>query len=291
MAKANVVPDVVVVTGMSGSGRTQAMHVFEDMGYFCIDNLPPRLMVSLAEMVGINAGVGRHLCVSCDLRSQGLFDEITDALKQLTEHELTYTLIFLDAEDEILRRRYDANRRRHPLARPGEGVASAIRREREQLKAVRDASDIYIDTTHMLPQALGRLLRHDFSELSEQQLLDVSIFSFGFKHGMPQEADLLIDVRFLPNPYYDPAMRELTGLDAPVRDFVLNNEHTQKFMKAWFELLDATMPGYVAEGKSHLSIAIGCTGGQHRSVAIAKATADYLEQHNYRVNLWHRDKP
>ena len=279
------VPDVVVITGMSGSGRTQALHVFEDMGYFCIDNLPPRLILQLAELVGINSGVGRHLAVTCDLRSQGLFDEISDSLTALRGHELSCKVVFLDTADEVLMRRYDENRRRHPLAQPGESLASTISRERAQLAAVRDASDLVIDTSHMKVRELRRRLRRAFSELTDQQLMEVSVFSFGFKHGMPVEADLMIDVRFLPNPFSDPKMRTLTGNDKLVSDFVLQNPVTEKFLEAWWSLLDVAMPGYVAEGKSHLSIAVGCTGGQHRSVAIANATAAYLEKGGYHVSL------
>ena len=285
----NRVPDVVVITGMSGSGRTPALHVFEDMGYFCIDNLPPRLILQLAELVGINSGVGRHLAVTCDLRSQGLFDEISDSLTALRGHELSCKVVFLDTADEILMRRYDENRRRHPLAQPGESLASTISRERAQLAVVRDASDLVIDTSHMKVRELRRRLRRAFSELTDQQLMEVSVFSFGFKHGMPVEADLMIDVRFLPNPFYDPKMRTLTGNDKLVSDFVLQNPVTEKFLEAWWSLLDVAMPGYVAEGKSHLSIAVGCTGGQHRSVAIANATAAYLERGGYHVSLSHRD--
>lgn len=283
------VPDVVVITGMSGSGRTQALHVFEDMGYFCIDNLPPRLLLQLAELVGINTGVGRHLAVTCDLRSQGLFDELSDSVTQLREHEISAKVVFLDTSDEVLIRRYDENRRRHPLAAAGESVASAISRERAQMEAVRNTADLVIDTSHLRTKDLRARLRRAFSELTDQQLMEVSVFSFGFKHGMPVEADLMIDVRFLPNPFYDPEMRTLTGNDPLVRDFVLGNPTTEQFLDAWYRLLDVAMPGYVAEGKSHLSIAVGCTGGQHRSVAIAGATAAYLERGGYHVSLSHRD--
>ena len=254
------IPDIVIITGMSGSGRTQAMHVFEDMGYFCIDNLPPRLIAQLAELVGINTGVGRHLAVTCDLRSQGLFDELLDAVAALEEREMSCDIVFLEASDEVLIRRYSENRRRHPIAKPGETTADAIQRERMA-----------------------------FSELSDQQLMDVHVFSFGFKHGMPVEADIMIDVRFLPNPFYDPEMRTMTGLDKKVSDFVLDHPKTQEFWKAWTQLLDTVMPGYIAEGKPQLSIAIGCTGGQHRSVAIAEATARYLEGAQYHVSISHRD--
>ena len=288
---ADRVPDVVIITGMSGSGRTQAMHVFEDMGYFCIDNLPPRLILQLAELVGINAGIGRHLAVTCDLRSQGLFDELQDAISTLGDHEMSSKIVFLDASDEVLIRRYSENRRRHPLAMAGESTADAIQRERVQLSYVRDRADMIIDTSRLRTTALRTRLRHAFSELTDQQLMEVHVFSFGFKHGLPVEADLMIDVRFLPNPFYDPEMRAMTGLDRKVSDFVLEHPKTQEFMEAWHKLLDAVMPGYIAEGKPQLSIAIGCTGGQHRSVAIAEATARYLERQQYHVSISHRDLP
>ncbi len=287
--RADRVPDIVIITGMAGSGRTQAMHVFEDMGYFCIDNLPPRLIMQLAELVGINTGVGRHLAVTCDLRSQGLFDELLDTIRTLKEHELSCKVVFLDASDEVLIRRYSENRRRHPLAMPGEATVDAIQRERVQLESIRDRADMVIDTSRMRTSSLRSKLRRAFSELADQQLMEVRVFSFGFKHGMPEEADLMIDVRFLPNPFYDPEMRTMTGLDEKVSSFVLEHPKTREFLTAWQQLLDAVMPGYVAEGKPQLSIAIGCTGGQHRSVAIAEATARYLERQQYHVSISHRD--
>lgn len=290
-AEPDRVPDIIIITGMAGSGRTQAMHVFEDMGYYCIDNLPPRLILQLAQIVGINAGIGRHLVVTCDLRSQGLFDELLDVVRELDDHEMSSKLVYLEASDEVLIRRYSENRRRHPLALPGESTASAISRERRQLAHVRERADVIIDTSHLRTSALSHRLRTAFSKVPEQQMMDVRVFSFGFKHGVPAEADLMMDVRFLPNPYYDPEMRHKTGLDKPVADFVLSHPVTQKFLSAWFALLDCVMPGYISEGKPQLSIAIGCTGGQHRSVAIAEATAAYLADHEYRVSVSHRDTP
>ena len=286
---ADRVPDIVIITGMSGSGRTQAMHVFEDMGYFCIDNLPPSLIMQLAEIIGINTGVGRHLCVTSDLRSQGLFDELLDTIETLRDHEMTCKVLFLEASDEVLIRRYSENRRRHPLAKRGDTMADAIQRERMALASIRERADLVIDTSRMRTATLRRRLQTAFSELSDEQLMDVHVFSFGFKHGLPVEADLMIDVRFLPNPFYDPEMRTLTGLDEKVSNFVIDLPKTQEFLDAWFRLLDAVMPGYIAEGKPRLSIAIGCTGGQHRSVAIAEATGRYLERHQYHVSISHRD--
>ncbi|WP_256436741.1 RNase adapter RapZ [Atopobium sp. oral taxon 416] len=285
------IPDIVIITGMSGSGKTQALHAFEDMGYFCIDNLPPSLILQLAHLVGINTGVNRHLVVACDLRSQGLFDELKSTLKDLTDHELTYSILFLDCSDEVLICRFKENRRRHPIALPGESPRHSIERERKQLAPIKAISDLVIDTSHMRTSLLKSTLQANYSELSEQQLMDVRVFSFGYKYGLSPESDLMIDVRFLPNPFYDPKMRYQTGLDKDVRDYVMDNPKTKQFMQAWEQLLDVVMPGYVKEGKPQLSIGIGCTGGQHRSVAIAEATAHYLKGKGYQVSITHRDLP
>jgi UPF0042 nucleotide-binding protein len=285
------VPDVVVITGMSGAGRTEAMHTFEDLGYYVIDNLPPSMLLSLANMVGINSGIGRHLAVVCDLRSQGLFDELLQEIDKLAEHEISCALLFLDASDEVLRRRYTLTRRRNPIAQEGEATIDAVRRERHALEEVRHRADVVIDTSNLRTIELRRRLETIFSELTAQQMLEVHVFSFGFKYGMPVEADLLIDVRFLPNPYWDPAMRTLTGMDDPVMSFVLGRPETQGFLQAWYALLDSVMPGYVAEGKSTLSIGVGCSGGQHRSVVLARATAQYLRDAGYHVTEDHRDLP
>jgi UPF0042 nucleotide-binding protein len=282
-------PDVIVITGMSGAGRTEAMHTFEDLGYYVIDNLPPSLILAVAQMGGLSSGIGRHLAVVCDLRSQGLFEELDDALDELEAHELTYGVLFLEASDEALLRRYALNRRPHPIAREGETTIDAVRREREHLKAIRDKATLTIDTTNLKPKQLRSRLLAEFTHLTEQQLMEVHVFSFGFKYGMPEEADIIIDVRFLPNPYWNPEMRPLTGRDPLVRDFVINHPQTQAFLERWTQLLDTVMPGYVAEGKSRLSVGVGCSGGQHRSVAIAEQTASYLTRAGYHVLTSHRD--
>ena len=283
------VPDVIIITGMSGAGRTEAMHTFEDLGYFVIDNLPPSLILSVAQMSGLNTGVGRHLAVVCDLRTQSFFGELEAALDELAAHEYTYGIVFLDASDEALHRRYGLARRPHPLAREGESTLEAVRRERRRLANIRARASVVIDTTNMRPKQLRSRLHEAFSQLSDQQLLEVRVFSFGFKHGMPEEADLLIDVRFLPNPYWDPEMLELTGRDERVRSYVLDNPQATEFLEAWHRLLDCVMPGYVAEGKSRLSIGVGCSGGQHRSVALAEECAAYLSSAGYHVSTSHRD--
>ena len=273
-------PDVIVITGMSGAGRTEAMHTFEDLGYYVIDNLPPSLLLAVAQMSGLSSGVGRHLAVVCDLRSQGLFEELADALKELSAHEFTYGVLFLDASDEVLLSRYALNRRPHPLAREGESTLDAIRRERQQLAAIRERVTLTIDTSNLKPKQLRSRLLAEFTHLTEQQLMEVHVFSFGFKY---------IDVRFLPNPYWNPEMRPLTGRDPLVRDFVIEHPQTQAFLERWCALLDTVMPGYVGEGKSRLSVGVGCSGGQHRSVAIAEETAMHLTKAGYHVLTSHRD--
>ncbi|MBR2682173.1 MAG: RNase adapter RapZ [Atopobiaceae bacterium] len=283
-------PDVIIITGMSGAGRTEAMHTFEDLGYYVIDNLPPSLILDVARMSGLRDGIGRHLAVVCDLRTQGdRFGDLNDALAELDAHAYTYGVIYLEASDETLRRRYALARRPHPLAGEGETTLETVRRERELLHDIRQRASFVIDTSDLTAKELRSKLRGAFTELSDQQLMEVNVFSFGFKYGMPEEADLIIDVRFLPNPYWDPEMRQLTGRDALVRDFVLNHPQTQAFLEVWHRLLDTVMPGYVSEGKSRLSIGVGCSGGQHRSVALANETAAYLMREGYHVIATHRD--
>lgn len=283
-------PDLIIITGMSGAGRTEAMRTFEDLGYFCIDNLPPSLLKSLVELTDISNSPKRKLAVVCDLRSQAYSsEELTHEFKRLAGLELTYAVVFLDASDDVLYQRYSSLRRRHPLSEKSLDVRSAIALERRQLSSVRELSDLVIDTTQMKARELRKLICESFSELSAQESMNVKVFSFGFKHGQPLEADIIIDVRFLPNPYYDPQMRALTGFDDPVYQYVMERQETQVFMEAWTQLLNAVMPGYVSEGKRNISIGIGCTGGQHRSVSIARASAAYLKAQGYVVTEQHRD--
>ncbi len=282
-------PEVVVITGMSGAGRTEALHALEDAGFYCIDNLPPTMLMPLVEQSGLRLDANRRLAVVCDLRSHELFDRLCDELDRLRERGVGCSVVFLDAEDDTLRRRYNSLRRRHPLADGDISVSEAIERERARLSFVRERANLVIDTSNLRARDLRSLLVEEFSRIPAEQALNVAVFSFGFKYGVPLDADIVIDVRFLPNPYYDPAMADLTGHDAPVRDFVLGCEQTRAFLVAWYNLLDVTMPGYVAEGKKHLSIAVGCTGGQHRSVVLAQATAAHLTERGYHVTASDRD--
>ncbi|MGN0034392.1 MAG: RNase adapter RapZ [Coriobacteriales bacterium] len=283
-------PDLIVITGMSGAGRTEALHTFEDLGYFCIDNLPPQLIINLVSLAGMQSREFRRLAIVCDLRTKELFPKLIDELHHLDELGISYTMLFLDASDEVLLRRFKTNRRRHPMCSRGMTISAGIKKERGMLSAVREIANHVVDTSDMTSQALRTLLRDMYTggEAAERNLT-VTVFSFGFKHGTPYDADLLIDVRFLPNPFYVKELRHQTGLDEEVYDYVMSNEDTRHFLDAWFNLLDTVMPGYVREGKQQLAIAIGCTGGQHRSVVISRATGEHLKAAGYLVEVTHRD--
>ena len=225
----------------------------------------------------------------CDARNRDFFPNLKGEVENLEHKGIDVCVLFLDAADDKLVARYKSSRRRHPLCTDGTTIAQGIERERQMLYDLREMAHHVVDTTDMLPQQLRETIRSIFARGNERRGLAITVYSFGFKHGAPTDADLVMDVRFLPNPYYDPDLRFLTGLDAPVRDFVMYREETVEFVKRWRALLDCVMPGYVAEGKQQLAIAIGCTGGQHRSVAIAESTGDYLKSNGYRVSVAHRD--
>lgn len=282
-------PDLIIITGMSGAGRTEAMHTFEDLGYFCIDNLPPSLLINLVSLASHPDGTQRKLAVVCDLRSREFFPELIEELKRISEAGLTYVVLFLDSDTKSLLARFKQTRRRHPLCDGGMTIVAGIEKERALLEDAKGIADYVLDTAGMKPQVLRKKIRSLFSSEDEIEGLKVSVFSFGFKHGMPMDADILIDVRFLPNPYYENDLRTLLGTDEAVRDFVLSNEQTKEFLEKWHALLDVVMPGYVEEGKNYISIGLGCTGGQHRSVTLAQETYEYLAAKGYSVTITHRD--
>lgn len=282
-------PDLVVITGMSGAGRTEAMHTFEDLGYFCIDNLPPSLLMNLVALADLVNQPKRRLAVVCDIRAEEFFDELETELERIRHAGVLCSVLFLDCSDKVLLARYKASRRRHPLDADGLETAGAINAERQMLAKVQSFAEHKIMTSSMRPIALRRAIRQIYSTQSEQENMAVSVVSFGFKHGLPTEADLVIDVRFLPNPYYDEGLRVKTGLDPAVIDYVLGQAETKDFIRVWQDLLQVVMPGYVSEGKPSLLIAIGCTGGQHRSVVLAEQTAGFLKQAGYCVSISHRD--
>ena len=288
-----VVPDdraeIVVITGMSGAGRSEAIHTFEDLGYFCIDNLPPSFipqLVDLAELPGSNV---RRLAIVCDVRGHKFFDQLAGEISALEARGVEERVLFLEADDATLLRRFKETRRRHPMCEDGESVVAGIQAERRALDEIRTRADIVVDTTDLRPADLRAEIRDRFLADNLSSTLSVTVYSFGFKYGVPTDADIVMDVRFLPNPHYDPLLRPFTGLDAPVREFVLSKPETMTFLDLWLPLLDDVVPGYVLEGKHHLAVALGCTGGMHRSVALAEATATHLRARGYRVAVSHRD--
>lgn len=282
-------PDLIIITGMSGAGRTEAMHTFEDLGYFCIDNLPPSLLLNLVSLAGLNTGSSRKLAVVCDSRGKEFFPELMHELEKLDEMGVSTKVLFLDSTDEQLLNRYKTTRRRHPLCEGNMTVLDGIRQERKLLDDVRRTADYVLDTSVSRTQQTREKIRSLFASENDIDEMHISVYSFGFKHGAPTDADIVIDVRFLPNPYYEKELRTKTGLDADVADFVLEKPETQRFLDRWRALLDEIIPGYVKEGKQYLSIGVGCTGGQHRSVVLAEKTGKHLSQSGYRVNTTHRD--
>ena len=280
--------DLVIITGMSGAGKTVAVQSFEDMGYYCIDNMPPNLIKTFLQLVQTSQKVEK-LALVMDLRSQLFFEEIYEALEYVdTKTSIESRTLFLDAKDEELVSRYKESRRAHPLARDNSRTIDGINKEREFLEKIRLRSNVYIDTSEMTPRELRRQLMEEFSG-SKSQPFRVELVSFGFKNGLPIDADVVMDVRFLPNPYYDENLRELRGTDQAVYDFVMNQTQTEEFYTKFMDLIEFSLPGYRREGKSSLTIAIGCTGGHHRSVALVERISKQIEADGYNVNVTHRD--
>lgn len=277
----------VIITGMSGAGKTVVMQAFEDLGYFCVDNMPPTLLPRFKELIRSERDVTKVALVM-DLRSQAFYDEVIEMYEDLkNSDEDDVDIIFLEASDAKLVTRYKESRRAHPLARNGR-VIDGIRRERELMANVKEAADMVIDTTSIAPRELREEVMHSFEPVNDTYPFHVEVMSFGFKYGLPLDADIVMDVRFLPNPYYDPKMRYETGLDEDVREFVMDSKGAETFYEQLYNLIATTLPAYEAEGKASLTVAIGCTGGQHRSVAMTERLAkDLAEQ--YPVNVTHRD--
>lgn len=286
---ASIGPDLIVITGMSGAGRTEAMHTFEDLGYFCIDNLPPSLLLNLVSLAGLNSGSTRKLAVVCDSRAKEFFPELIRELEKLDEMGISTKVLFLDSTDAQLLNRYKTTRRRHPLCEGDMTILDGIKQERKLLEDVRKMADYVLDTSISRPQETRAKIRELFASENDIDEMHISVYSFGFKHGAPTDADIIIDVRFLPNPYYEEELRPKTGQDKEVADYVLSQAETQRFLDRWRALLDEIVPGYIKEGKQYLSIGVGCTGGQHRSVVLADMTGKHLSQAGYHVNTTHRD--
>jgi RNase adapter protein RapZ len=281
---------IVIITGLSGAGKSNALQAFEDAGYFCIDNLPPRMIPAVMETTAQGNGGPDGVVVVVDIRGRRYFGEQLERTLEAVEGEKgwEHRILFIDSDDPTLVRRYKESRRPHPAARDGD-VLEAIRRERRDLANVREMADLVVDTSGY--SALDTRLR--FKKLAESfsSKMTVSLMSFGFKHGTPLDVDTLLDVRFLPNPHYDPELRPLTGHDAPVREAVLGSKDCKEFLEKICGLLSFLIPRYAAEGKTYFTVGIGCTGGRHRSVAITEDVAKRLRQENTEIDLYirHRD--
>jgi len=281
--------DLVVITGFSGAGKSTAMAAFEDEGYFCVDNLPSEMIRSLVELF-MHAGskVARAAVVS-DARGGTYFEGLVEMLDDLRRSGVRHRVVFLEADEETLLTRYKETRRRHPLAPTG-SVAEGIQRERELLAPVRERADVVLDTTALTAAMLRRRLADELFPTRTPGRLAVTFQSFGFKYGPSRDADLVFDVRFLPNPHYEPELRPLTGIDPEVVAYINRDGDLDAFYEHLHPLIDYLLPQYLAEGKAHLVVAVGCTGGRHRSVAIARHLADRYAGHNgYLVDVIHRD--
>ncbi|EHI75246.1 P-loop ATPase [Streptococcus criceti] len=280
--------NLVIVTGMSGAGKTVAIQSFEDMGYFTIDNMPPTLVPKFMELVS-HSEDNDKVALVVDMRSRLFFKEINSILDELEKNSaINFKILFLDATDGELVARYKETRRSHPLAADGR-VMDGIKLERELLAPLKSLSQNVVDTTELTPRQLRKTISEQFSSDNDAAPFRIEVMSFGFKYGLPLDADLVFDVRFLPNPYYIPELRNQTGLDQNVADYVMNHAASEDFYSHLLRLIQPILPGYQKEGKAILTIAIGCTGGQHRSVAFAHRLAQDLKQ-DWTVNESHRDK-
>ncbi|MST61563.1 RNase adapter RapZ [Peptostreptococcus anaerobius] len=280
----------VIVTGLSGSGKSEAMRALEDMGYYCVDNLPPALIVNFAELFFHSNSNIDKVALGIDIRGREFFQELNSALEHLDSANFKFDMIYLDCDDDVLVKRYKMTRRNHPLAANSQ-ISDGIKKERVIMEPLKKYSRMIIDTSNMKPKDLKQEIAsiYDEDDGLNSPNITISVVSFGFKYGLPIDADLVFDVRFLPNPYYDLDLRPKTGDSEDVRAFVMNSEVSKAFVEKLFDLYDFLIPQYINEGKQHLVIGIGCTGGRHRSVTIANYSFDYLNDKGYRVVKKHRD--
>lgn len=278
---------IVIVTGMSGAGKSTALKVLEDDGYYCVDNMPIALVPSFVELADGQANKLETVALGIDIRTSS-FEEITKILDRLSDRNYDFKVLFLDSSDDALVKRFKETRRSHPLARDSR-IQDGISVEREKLAPLRERADYIIDSSQLLTRELKQELERIFVREEDFTNLYVTVLSFGFKYGIPNDADLVFDVRFLPNPYYIDELKPQTGNDAPVRDYVMSSEISREFLKKITDLVSFLLPNYVKEGKNSLVIAFGCTGGKHRSVTLANALYDLLKDSDYGCRVEHRD--
>jgi len=280
--------EIVIITGQSGAGKTQAIACMEDLGYYCVDNIPPVMITDLIARLKEGASIEK-VAIVIDVRSRTFFSQLDSCLDQMTKDGLDYSLMFLEASDKALLMRYQETRRRHPLAEDG-NTEAAIVHEREMLEALRSKANYIIDTTDLKSASLHSEIARQLN-CNDEEKFRISIQSFGYKKGLPTEADWIFDVRFIPNPFYVESLKPLTGKDKEVKDFVLAFDETKKFIGRVTGLIVDLVPKYIREGKYHLTIAIGCTGGQHRSVVIAEELYEHLKECGQAVSISHREFP
>lgn len=279
---------LIIITGMSGAGKSQVMRSMEDLGYFCVDNLPPMLIPKFAELCAQSGGKVTKIALVVDIRGGEFFDTLVQVLEDMEKQGLLYEILFLEASDATIIRRYKETRRRHPMAPHGR-ISEGISRERDRLEQIRGRATHIIDTSGLATTELRSKIAALFTEEHEHERMTITVVSFGFKHGMPMDADMVMDVRFLPNPFYVESLRRKSGRETLVGDYIWKWPVTQQFMEKLSGLIDFLVPHYIKEGKSQLVIAIGCTGGLHRSVFIAEKMFEYLKGKGYKVNVEHRD--
>lgn len=281
---------LVIVTGMSGAGKSTALKMLEDIGYFCVDNLPVPLIPKFAELLAVPGTEMNKAALGVDIRSGQSFQELANVLKVLDEGGCQYEILYLESSDDVLVKRYKETRRFHPLAGSDGRVEDGLKRERELLGFLKKKADYLVDTSHMLTRELKAELNKIFVRNKEYKNLYITVLSFGFKYGIPNDADLVFDVRFLPNPYYIEELRPMSGNDQPVRDYVMNNDTAKQFLTQLTDMVEFLIPNYISEGKTQLVIGIGCTGGKHRSVTLANELYEALKKtDSYGVRIEHRD--
>ena len=278
----------VILTGMSGAGKSTAIKMMEDIGFYCVDNLPIPLLEKFVELTTLQSAELQKVAVGIDIRSGQSFDELHGVLDHMKDNGVEYEILFLDAEDSVLVKRYKETRRNHPLA-GGERVDKGIEEERKRLAFLKERADYIIDTSNLLTRELKHEIEKIFVEGKQYNNIIVTVMSFGFKYGIPRDSDLVFDVRFLPNPYYVSELRPQTGNDKPVSDMVKDCREYPLFMEKLTDMLEFLIPNYLKEGKNQLVISVGCTGGKHRSVTVANALYETLEKLPYTVRLYHRD--
>jgi UPF0042 nucleotide-binding protein len=279
--------DFTIITGLSGAGRSEAAKALEDLSYFVVDNLPPALIGRMAELI-VQVGSPSRVAIVADVRGGVFFTELYRGLQDLRDLKIPYRIVFLEASDEDLVNRFKTTRRRHPLA-PADRVIEGIRKERLMMESLKGDADLIIDSSGMSPHELRERVQDVFAGTRARSKVQVSLVSFGYKFGLPRDADLVFDVRFLPNPHWIDDLRPLPGTDPRVREFVRAEKAYGEFMRKLRSLLNTAVPGYEAEGKSYLTVAIGCTGGKHRSVVVAEELAEYFRRHGHSVMVDHRD--